>query len=237
MSFNSTKNFWTNTTSPKDPKRNFRFRITLFGEIIWWAKDVTQPEASISEATHDFMMHKFYWPSKVTWNEVTMNLVDPVTPGTLDGLLLALQDSGYVIPSNPSDTSAFNSINKAVAAGVAGGGVGSGANGTGNNSANVMIEVIDAFGATLHKWTLNNAFIKKITPSQLSYTNEDLMSIALTLRYDWASYENPGNSSGTGNTAGAQAKGLAVGDSDVPADAVANGSGGTATLASGLFKS
>jgi len=181
MPFDNPQNFWTNTNTPVDPKRNFRFRVSLFGQGIWWARDVDQPAATVSEATHDFMTHKFYYPSKVTWNEVNMTLVDPVTPGTLDQLLLTLQTTGYILPSDPNDQIAYSSISKpdAVAA-LADGGA-------------VTIEVLNAVGAPLHQWTLNNAFIKSVAPSQLSYTNEELMTVALGIRYDWASYQSLNN--------------------------------------------
>ena len=171
MAFSDPQNFWT-APAKTDPKRNFRFRITLFGEQIWWAKDVDQPAATMSKTSHDFMMHKFHWPSKLTWNEVSMTLVDPVTPGTLDQLLLTLQDTGYIIPANPND-GAYSSISKA---------------GATNATGTVLIEVLDAQGAPLHQWKLNNAFVLEVSPSKLSYTDEELMTVALKLSYDWATY-------------------------------------------------
>ena len=164
--------FWTSTQgNALEPKRGFRFRVTLFDKVIWWAKDVTQPAASVSVATHDFMAHKFYYPGKVTWNDVSLTLVDPVLPGATTELFKALQDSGYIIPS--SETDGFFSISKATAT---------------SNSGNVLIEVLDSEGNALHTWTLNNAFIMSITPSNLSYTDEELMTVAMTLKYDWATY-------------------------------------------------
>ncbi len=180
MPFDSTTNFWT-APGAVDPKRNFRFKVSLFGQQIWWARDVDQPQATVSEATHDFMTHRFYYPSKVTWNEINMTLVDPVTPGTLDQLLLTLQNTGYILPANPNDIDAFSSIDKPSAVdALADGGA-------------VTIEVLNATGDPLHQWTLNNAFIKSITPSQLSYTNEELMTVGLGIRYDWASYTSLNN--------------------------------------------
>jgi len=164
--------FWTSTQGAAlEPKRGFRFRVTLFDKIIWWAKDVTQPAASVSIATHDFMAHKFYYPGKVTWTDVSLTLVDPVLPGATTELFKALEDSGYIIPSSADD--GFFSISKATAT---------------SNSGNVQIEVLDSEGNALHTWTLNNAFIMSITPSNLSYTDEELMTVAMTLKYDWATY-------------------------------------------------
>ena len=82
-------NFWTAGLA-KDPKRNFRFRISFSGEGetpfgigasgIWFAKSCTQPSLTFTESSADFMMHKYYWPANATWNEVDITLVDPVAP-------------------------------------------------------------------------------------------------------------------------------------------------------------
>lgn len=166
-------NFWTDTLNPTDPKRNFRFRVTIGGDTIWWAKDVDQPEATVSAAEHDFMQHKFYFPGKVTWNEISMTLVDPVSPGALDSLFRKLSGAGYKIPGNINDPTAFTSISKA-ASNVALG--------------EIVIQVLEAGGNTVHEWRLNNSFMIKITSSKLDYATEDLMQITLSVKYDWASY-------------------------------------------------
>lgn len=172
---NASKNFWTQNNTI-DPKRNFRFKVQFGTDIIWWAKNVDQPVASVSEATHDFLVHKFYWPSKVTWNEISMEMVDPVVPGTLDALLGKLQSSGYVIPVN-ADTPFF-SISKTQATAQLNGSTGS----------DMFIQNIDADGNILHEWTLKHAFIKEVSPSKMDYASEDLMSVTMKIRYDWAQF-------------------------------------------------
>ena len=85
------KGFWTGgLTNVKDPKRNFRFKVSFLGTGasgrpltdggIWYAKSCTQPSVTMTESVHDFMIHKFYWPAKAEWNEVDMVLGDPVEP-------------------------------------------------------------------------------------------------------------------------------------------------------------
>jgi hypothetical protein len=174
--FSNTQNFWT-AKETIDPKRNFRFKVQFGRDTIWWAKSVDQPVPTITEASHDFLVHKFYWPSKVTWNEITMEMVDPVVPGTLDGLLAKLQASGYVIPANAQ--SPFFTISKTQAT-----------NQLNASNSNMLIQSIDADGNKLHEWTLYHAFIKEISPSKMSYEDDKLMSVTMKIRYDWAQYES-----------------------------------------------
>jgi len=180
--------FWTSTNERAlEPKRTFRFKVTFGGGPVWWAKDVDQPQATVGTTEHDFMIHKFYYPGKVTWNQVAMTLVDPVTPGALDQLLTILRNTGYKIPGDPAKPEAFSSISKASAT---------------TNLGTVQIDVLDAEGRQLHMWELNNPFVMEITPSKLDYASEDLMTIALTLKYDWATYTSYIGPEGSRNEAG-----------------------------------
>ena len=178
------KGFWTGgLTSVKDPKRNFRFKVSFLGTGtgegpltdggIWYAKSVVQPSITFTESTHDFMMHKYYWPAKATWNEVDIVLVDPVEPDSTTNLLSVLAESGFTIPSNAADTVAFQSVSKAGATSALG---------------NILCEQLDATGATNHSWKLVHAWAKEVSFSNLDYTNEDLMEITLKVRYDWAEF-------------------------------------------------
>ena len=180
--------FWTSTNERAlEPKRTFRFKVTFGGGPVWWAKDVDQPQATVGTTEHDFMIHKFYYPGKVTWNQVAMTLVDPVTPGALDQLLTILRDTGYKIPGDPRQPEAFSSISKASAT---------------TSLGTVQIDVLNAAGDQLHMWELNNPFVMEITPSKLDYASEDLMTIGLTLKYDWATYTSYIGSEGSRNEAG-----------------------------------
>ena len=80
----------------------------------------------------------------------------------------------------------LSSISKNQAVSQAGGGPAEGGGGS------IEILQLDAQGNTsddliLEKWTLYNAWIQKITPSEVDYDNEDLSNIEVVLSYDWAS--------------------------------------------------
>jgi hypothetical protein len=175
--------FWTKPfegAAATDPKRNFRFRVS-FGanssfngnspEGIWFAKKVSQPQVSIGETEHNYLMHRFYFPGRVTWNEVDMTLVDPVEPHVSYNFLNAIQQAGFKVPGTSND---FTSVSKNSAALQLG---------------DVLIEAIDEQGVAIHKWKLWHAWAKEITFSELDYSNEDLMEITLKIRYDWAEFE------------------------------------------------
>lgn len=173
--------FWTKPFNGQDrvgdPKRNFRFKVSFVnsqfapnGDTVWYAKKVNQPQITIGEASHDFLIHKFYWPGKVEWNEIDMTLVDPVEPHVSYKFLEAIQNAGFKVPA---DSNQFSSVSKSSAALQLG---------------DVIIESIDDVGATLHSWKLIHAWAKEISFSELDYGSEDLSEITLKVRYDWAEF-------------------------------------------------
>ena len=84
--------FWSTDFSAdatiKDPKRKFRFMVTMTGltgtaatsTTVWFAKTVTKPSFQIATAEHKYLNHTFFYPGTVTWQDVTLTLVDPTSP-------------------------------------------------------------------------------------------------------------------------------------------------------------
>ena len=87
-----------------DPKRKFRFMVSfeninaeIGGAQMWYASSCNKPGFAINPAEHKYLNHTFYYPGKVTWQKVTVTLVDPVTPDATGNLLTILKSSGYTI--------------------------------------------------------------------------------------------------------------------------------------------
>ena len=169
------KNFWT-TSPTQDPKRGFRFRVTIGGieeGYVWYAKKSEKPQVSFTEASHSYLNHTYYWPARTEWNEVSVTFVDPVNPdlaGTMGNLL---ETAGYAIPENTKEMSSMSKVASVSAL------------------ENVMIEQIDENGASLETWTLYNAWVKEVTFGELDYGNDELTEMTMKFRYDWASLETP----------------------------------------------
>ena len=180
--------FWT-TEGATDPKRNFRFRVTIAGfggsnndsatsggnnSVVWWAKKVQKPNYSVAEVKHVFLGHTFYYPGKLEWQEITMTLVDPAgtdAEGGVDALRKLnkiIESSGYKLPTKNAGTTTMSKDKS------------SGALGT------VQIEQLNADGNAVETWVLKNPFLKKVTFSDLDYENDDLTSVDISFRYDWA---------------------------------------------------
>jgi hypothetical protein len=179
--------FWsTNFGEDKtlnDPKRKFRFTVefqgvaaAIGGAVLWYAKTVTKPSFQIAAAEHKYLNHTFYYPGSVTWQDVSVTLVDPVDPDMTATLSDIVVSSGY---SPPADTNSLTTMSKAKAAGALG---------------TVIITQIDAEGKPLEQWTLWNSFMTEVKYGDLEYGGDDLSEMSVTLKYDWARVETAGNS-------------------------------------------
>ena len=168
--------FWTDVT---DPKRKFNFEVSISdteGQIKnYFAKTATKPSFTINAAEHNYLNHTFYYPGRVTWNDVTVTFVDPGGGDSASGgLALLLKNMGYNPPADPTDNSTV-SKSKAVTA------LGS-----------VVIRQLDEEGDELDKWTLLNAWITEVNFGDLDYASDDLVEVSCTIKYDFAKYKEPG---------------------------------------------
>ena len=180
--------FWSTDfgqdTTLKDPKRKFRFTVEFQGinaaqggALLWYAKTAAKPSFTIASAEHKYLNHTFYYPGSVTWNTISVTMVDPVEPdmtATLSDIIVA---SGY---SPPTDATSLGSMSKAKAAGALG---------------KVIITQIDSDGNPLETWTLWNAFIKDVKFGDLEYGGDDLTETTVELQYDWARVKTANGSS------------------------------------------
>ena len=81
--------FWSEKSNIIEPKRKYRFKvqITAFNsggdgatDVVWWAKSVTIPSYTITHVTHKFLDNQYHFPGHVQWNEISVKMVDPVSP-------------------------------------------------------------------------------------------------------------------------------------------------------------
>tara|TARA_R110000851_G_scaffold32140_3_gene86461 strand:- start:3130 stop:3717 length:588 start_codon:yes stop_codon:yes gene_type:complete len=162
--------FWTDAQF-EDPKRAYRFLVDI-GRMpngaTWYAKSCKKPEITISTIEHNFLNHKFYYPGRAEWGEVTVTLVDPTSPDAAINTAAIIRASGYNPPKDVTDTT---TISKKAAVAAMG---------------SVVISQINSTGQAVETWTLWNPFLTSVTYGELSYDSDEMTEITLSIRYDWA---------------------------------------------------
>jgi hypothetical protein len=86
--------FWSNATA--NPARKYRFKLGPAGINWWYTNSVTLPSFEINSGEYQLLNHKFKYPGILTWNPVTINIVD--TADSVKNLkkTLAAQDFAFL---------------------------------------------------------------------------------------------------------------------------------------------
>ena len=182
--------FWASKDNA--PKRNYRFLMEIEGiggaANQWIIKKTDKPRATVGEAQHQYLNHTFYYPGRVTWEPISVTLVDPVSPNAAGLLANLLKNHGYDAPTATVTTS----VSKAKSTAAMG---------------TIKISQIDADGDVVEEWTLQNPFIKDINWGTLDYESDDLTNLELTIRYDYATCKT-GDGTGAVSESGVDANGI-----------------------------
>ena len=162
--------FWSQAT---DPKRRHLFKVT-FGNATglesFYLKTCTKPSQTINATEHDYLNHKYYYPGKAIWNDVSMTFID-LRDGTAFELVALLQNSGYLTPDEQSDAAGGLSKEKLVA-----------------TIGEITIDQLDENNEPVDTWTLYNAFPIEINYGELDYSSDETVEVSVTWKYDYAKF-------------------------------------------------
>ena len=168
--------FWSDVTV--EPKLSFR----------WWASFGRHPNEVSRYALRSFQKPSFevaqseylnindvaYRPGILSWNAIEIMITDMENPGenNTNKLYNMIKESGYNTDRKGDEPQ--SAIEKAKAHAALGG--------------QIMFSQINADGDILEGWNLINPFITAVNFGQANYGAEEIMTISLTLRYDYAKY-------------------------------------------------
>ena len=194
--------FWNDPIT--EPKRKYRWLLYIGDGALpyWTVKKVDKPSYTITTAEHAFINHKFYFPGRVEYNEVSFTVVDSGHPDAAETLRQIIFASGYRLPKDQNVSTqsitklgAVNALGKIHLHQITGGGnSSSGANDGGSAVPNNQKE-----GYVREAWTLHNAFITSVEFGDLDYTSDDLNEVTIKVRYDYAVLNDPRTGGGSGD--------------------------------------
>ena len=170
-------NFWHQRHL--EPKRKFRWVATI-GQgkklFTYLVKTVNKPTFSTAVAEHKILGHTFKYPGPATWSDLELDFIELAGSegDSRDGngalfLMDLIHASGYVYPETLNNAKV--GITKARASAALG---------------TVKVDQLDGAGRVLETYKYHNPFVQEINFGDLSYEDEDISSISLTISYDWA---------------------------------------------------
>ena len=168
--------FWSQASL--EPKRQFRFELKLGPFEKYAITKVNRPSFEIGESEHNYLNHKFYYPGRVTWQDISFTIIDPVKPDHTGLLMKMLMASGYRFPNSAE---VMRTISKSEATSATGTAtiLVYGANNPGS-------KMDDPSAQLLETWNLKNPWMKTVTMGDLDYTSDEMLTMDITMRYDWA---------------------------------------------------
>ena len=161
-----------------EPKRQFKFILTLGDIPAWVVVDAERPKPAFTgKVDHQFLGHKFKFPGKLECNDVGVTLVEPIDPDVSGLVLDVVKKAGYNPPTTwTADNEGWrNTLSKQKF--------------VNGNLGNIAVKVLDSEGNVVEKWTLYNPFVNGLNYSNLQYGGQAINTVKLTFSYDYADVE------------------------------------------------
>tara|TARA_B100000927_G_scaffold213544_1_gene173996 strand:+ start:3178 stop:3750 length:573 start_codon:yes stop_codon:yes gene_type:complete len=168
--------FWNEASL--EPKRKFRWLVYAFGNEMptYIAKSVTKPAFNVGKTEHQFLQHTFKYPGRITWQPITLTIVDPVTPDATQSLYNAIRASGYELPPDATTADGHRTISKESMVNALG--------------PTIKIEQIGIEGSQeqniIEQWIIRNPIMTSVTFDSLDYTSDELLNVTIGIEYDFA---------------------------------------------------
>ena len=185
---------WTQATL--EPKRKFRYIVTFAGlaDFQFLAQTCDRPGIKIGQSEHKYFDKSYFHPGRVSWdpNPLSIKVVDiqknqGSNIDTNFSLMEVLAKSG--LSGLINQNAAVQTIGKKQAVNALGNVTIQVLNADVNGSDPRQLTAIDGVDlgkGVAEEWRLKNAWLESFKPDALDYGAEDILTVTLTVRYDWA---------------------------------------------------
>ena len=167
--------FWSGGSL--EPKRSFRW-FASFGEgqntISTYAlRSFQKPSFEVAVAEYLLINDVNYHPGVLSWNpiEITITDIEAGKENNSKKLFKMMRKAGY---SSTKTSGPQSALEKKKMVSQLGG--------------DLYFNQIDAAGKVMEKWKIVNPFITNINFGQGNYSIEEIMTISMTIRYDYAEW-------------------------------------------------
>lgn len=154
-----------------------RFYLELRGIDVAYIIDVSRPSFSVQTQESKLLNWTFSNPTNVTWDPISFTIREVFEGYSLTTVLgyfyNKLTDLSWD-PPNDINTAFLKDLGKLQLTEAMG---------------PVKIKSLSADGDVVETWELHGAYMTSVKPSQLSYDQDSLTSISVTVKYDFATLE------------------------------------------------
>jgi len=143
---------------------SYRFLLNIRGVDVAYIVNTTRPSYTVQTQDAKLLNWTFSYPTNIVWDPINFS-VRELFEGYTFTSILGLFYGNLIFSKDLSKLSLRESLGP------------------------VIIKSINDGGETVEEWTLHGAFVTAVKPSNLSYEQESLTSVDVTLKYDFATLE------------------------------------------------
>ena len=157
--FGTEVDFWNRAYS-WEPKKQHQFIMAVDGIPAYLIKSAAKPSIANGEIALDHINVQRYVKGKSVWSTLAISLYDPIVPSAAQAVMEWIR----LHHESATGRDGYSSFYKK----------------------EIKLRQLSPLGEIIEEWILHGTYITDANFGSLAWETEDVVSIELTLRYDWA---------------------------------------------------
>ena len=157
--FGTEVDFWNKAYS-WEPKKQHQFIMAIDGIPAYLIKSAAKPSIANGEIALDHINVQRYVKGKSVWSTLAISLYDPIVPSGAQAVMEWIR----LHHESATGRDGYSSFYKK----------------------EIKLRQLSPLGEIIEEWILHGTYITDANFGSLAWETEDVVSIELTLRYDWA---------------------------------------------------
>ena len=157
--FGTEVDFWNKAYS-WEPKKQHQFIMAVDGIPAYLIKSAAKPSIANGEIALDHINVQRYVKGKSVWSTLAISLYDPIVPSAAQAVMEWIR----LHHESATGRDGYSSFYKK----------------------EIKLRQLSPLGEIIEEWILHGTYITDANFGSLAWETEDVVSIELTLRYDWA---------------------------------------------------
>lgn len=146
---------------PYEPKKKNRFILRFpssLGINEWYVSTTSRPSTSVNPVEIPFLNTSTYVAGRFTWDTINVTFKDPIGPSAAQALMEWFRLHAESVSGRMGYAAGYKK--------------------------DIELDMLDPTGVTVEKWIIQGAFITNLNFNDLSYSDDALADISVTLRPD-----------------------------------------------------
>lgn len=146
---------------PYEPKKKNRFILRFpssLGINEWYVSTTSRPSANIGSVEIPFLNTSTYVAGRFVWNTINVTFKDPIGPSAAQALMEWFRLHAESVTGRMGYAAGYKK--------------------------DIELDMLDPTGVVVEKWIIQGTFITDLNFNDLSYSDEGLADISVTLRPD-----------------------------------------------------